>query len=79
MAQLLTTVVHSNRVYCLQTGFGQLLELFYLQPHGLVQELRFYPPEFLSDPPLTSAELAENQAFWQSAIETEIKPVLGLA
>ena len=79
IAQLLTTVVQSNRVYCLQPGFGRLLEQFYLQPHGLVQELKFYPSELLSDPPLTSAELAENQAFWQSAIETEIKPVLQLA
>ena len=40
--------------------------------------MKSYPGDFLSDPPLTDAGLAENQAFWKSALETGVRPVLRL-
>jgi tetratricopeptide (TPR) repeat protein len=73
LVRLVYSLAQSNRVYCLQSGVGFWLEPFYLQPHGLLQEMK--PTELLVDP-LTDAELAENQAFWQQAIETAVKPVL---
>jgi tetratricopeptide (TPR) repeat protein len=77
--QLVSRVAQSNRVFCLQPMTGILLEQFYLQPHGLLHEMKSYPPELVSDPPLASAALAENQAFWQSTIKTGVRPVLRLA
>jgi tetratricopeptide (TPR) repeat protein len=76
--QLVFRLAQSNHLYCLQPSFGRLLEPFYLQPHGLLHEMKFYPPDFVSDPPLSSAELVENQAFWQRAIESSVKPILQL-
>jgi tetratricopeptide (TPR) repeat protein len=37
-----------------------------------------HKPKPLSEPPLTSAELTENQAFWRDATETSIRPVVQL-
>jgi tetratricopeptide (TPR) repeat protein len=79
IVRLVARVGESNRLYCLQPGVGPLLNHFYLQPHGLLHEMKPYPPERLSAPPLTAAELAENQTFWRSAIETAVRPVLQLA
>jgi tetratricopeptide (TPR) repeat protein len=77
LVRLVYRVAQSNRVYCVQPGVGFLFEQFCLQPHGLLHELK-PDSEFLSDPPLTDALLAENQAFWQRAIEASVKPVLRL-
>jgi tetratricopeptide (TPR) repeat protein len=76
LVRLMSFVAQSNRVYCLQPSVGFLFEQFYLQPHGLLHEMKSYPPDRGSDPPLRSAELAENQTFWQRAIETGVRPVL---
>jgi tetratricopeptide (TPR) repeat protein len=75
--QLVSRLGQSNRVFCFKASVGSFLEPFYLQPHGLLHE-KSYPLEYLSDPPLTAAELAENQTFWQRAIETGVRPVLRL-
>jgi tetratricopeptide (TPR) repeat protein len=76
--KLMFNLMESNRVYCLQSGVGLLLDQLNLQPRGLLHEVKFYAPDSLSEPPLPSVALAENQAFWQSAIETGVKPLLGL-
>lgn len=78
LVQLVSRLAQSNRVCCLQPGPGFLLEQVRLQPHGLVQEMKSYPPDSFNGPPLTSAELAENQAFWHRAIETGVNPLLRL-
>ena len=75
LARLVSRVAQSNRVYCLQPGISYLFEVFYLQPHGLLHEMKSYPVELLGDPPLTAAELAENETFWQRAIETGARPI----
>jgi tetratricopeptide (TPR) repeat protein len=79
IVKLVTRAAQSDRLFCLPPTVGILLERFYLQPHGLIHEMKIYPFELLSEPPLTSATLAENQTFWQSAIEADVKPVLRLA
>jgi predicted Zn-dependent protease len=76
--QLLFRLVQSNRVYCVEPGFGLMLERFYLQPRGLLHELKFYPANSLSGSPPSSAELAENEAFWKRAIETGVNPLMPL-
>jgi tetratricopeptide (TPR) repeat protein len=74
LVRVLSNLARSNRVYFLKASFGSYLDPFYLQPHGLLLEMS-YPLESLTDPPLTAAELAENQTFWQRAIETGIRPL----
>ena len=77
LVQLVSRVAQSNRIYCFKASVGSYLEPFYLEPHGLLQE-KSHLLETLSDPPLTAAELGENQIFWQRAIETGVKPLLRL-
>ncbi|HOC56496.1 MAG TPA: hypothetical protein PKI20_12815 [Verrucomicrobiota bacterium] len=79
VVQLLDRVVQSNRVYCFPPAFGAMLNRFYPQPLGLIQEMKDYPSRNLSAPPLTPAELAANQDFWRNAIPAVVKPVLRLA
>ena len=78
VVRLIYSLGQSNHVYCLQLGVSPLLEEFYLQPHGLLQQMRIYSPDYLAAPPLKEAEMAENQAFWQRAIETSVRPLLQL-
>jgi hypothetical protein len=40
--------------------------------------LKFYPTNSLGSPPLSSEELAENEAFWKRAIKTGVDPLLRL-
>ena len=76
--QLLARVAQSNRLCCLPPSFGPLLNYFYPQSHGLLHEMKLFPRNLLSAPPLTAEELASGQAFWQQAIPAAVKPVLQL-
>src|ERR1035438_6635711 len=77
--RLLSRLVQSNHVYCLEAGVGFVLEEFFdLQPHGLLHEIKFYPTNSLSGRLLGPTELAENEAFWKHAIETGVQPLLRL-
>jgi tetratricopeptide (TPR) repeat protein len=76
--QLMSRLAQSNHVYCVEPGVALMLEEFYLLPHGLLHEMRPYPPYSLSGPLLSAAELAENEAFWKHAIETDVNPLLRL-
>ncbi len=76
--QRVTLLAESNRVCCVEPGVGFMLEQFYLQPQGLLHEMKFYPSNSLSGPLLSSLELAENGAFWKRATETGVNPLLRL-
>lgn len=51
-------------VYYLHPSFGYLFEVFYLQPHGVVYELRGFTNNAAQAPLPSAADVAENQAFW---------------
>ena len=51
-------------VYYLHPSFGYYFEHFYPVPHGLVCELRQCSTNAVAVPPLTEAEIAENETFW---------------
>jgi tetratricopeptide (TPR) repeat protein len=78
VVRLVSRLAQSNHVYCVDPGIGLMLEQFELQPHGLLNEMRFYPVNSLSRPPPGSEELAQNEAFWKHAIETGVNPLLPL-
>jgi Flp pilus assembly protein TadD len=52
--------------YYLNTTFGYYIEFFYQQPHGLALEMKRYSTNSIGRPPLTAAEVAENERFWQT-------------
>ena len=57
--------LNSNRpVFYLHPSFGYYFERFYAKPRGLVHELKPYPKDALSIPPMTTEEIMENQRFW---------------
>ena len=63
-------------LYYLHPPFGSPLELFHASPHGLIYQLKPYSTNEAGAPPLSAAEVAENQAFWRDA---EPGRLLGLA
>ena len=76
--QLMSRFAQSNHIYCVGPDVGLMLEKFYLQPHGLLNEMRLYPPYSLNGPQLSSVELEENEVFWKRALETDVNPLLQL-
>jgi tetratricopeptide (TPR) repeat protein len=53
-------------IYYLNTTFGYYIEVFYQNPRGLALEMKHYPTNALTRPPLTPAEISENEKFWQT-------------
>ncbi len=57
----------TREVYYLHPSYGhEYLEAFYLLPHGLVYELKAYPPATVSAPTLSAEEMTANESFWAS-------------
>ena len=50
------------------------MELFYLEPQGLVYEMKRYPTNVFN-PPLAPTTLTNNVAFWTRTIETIVDPL----
>jgi tetratricopeptide (TPR) repeat protein len=69
LVQLSLSLVASNSLYYLHPSFGYYFEFFYQEPHGLVYELRPYPSDMLTIPPLPKVWVDENIKFWQTADE----------
>ena len=73
---VLETVVElsrSNAVFYLHPSFGYFFEQFHLVPHQLVYELRPYPADTVSAPPLAPEAIKENDDFWTSLKQGELK------
>lgn len=78
LVQLIAGLARTNHLYCFEPGIGLIFEEFYLEPRGLLNELKFYPPYSLSGPLPSAAELAENEDFWKHIIESEVNPLVRL-
>ena len=78
LVQMMSRLAQSNHLYYLEPGIEFLREKFCLQPHGLLHEMKFYPPFSLNGRLLGAAELAENEGFWKQAIEANVKPLVRL-
>ena len=78
IVQMFVRLARSNHLYCIEPGIGLLLEEFCLQPHGLLNEMKYYPAYSLSGPLLSAAGLEENEAFWRNAMEKDVNPLLAL-
>jgi tetratricopeptide (TPR) repeat protein len=76
--RLMAELARSNRVCWLEANYGPLTELFYLQPRGLIYELKPYAPDAFSGPALAATELPELETFWKRVIEAGVDPVAKL-
>jgi tetratricopeptide (TPR) repeat protein len=76
LINLIAQLSQTNSIYYLHSSLGYYFELFYLQPHGLVYELKRYTTNSVAEPPLTAAEIAENEGFWKKANEEVLAPLL---
>lgn len=65
MLQLVTGLVRTNRVFYLHSSFGYFFESMYLEPAGLVSEMKFYPTNTVSPPALMPDAIARNEQFWE--------------
>ena len=76
LIQLLDRLAHTNRIFYLQPGAGKILfEQFYPLPLGAVSELKTYAENEYRIPPLTPAQLAEGEKFWDHAWDHELERV----
>src|ERR1035437_7041061 len=73
--QLVMRLAQTDRLFYIHPIYGPLLELFYLEPQGLVYEMKRYPTNVFTPPQLASAALTDNVAFWTRTIETIVDPL----
>jgi tetratricopeptide (TPR) repeat protein len=66
LQRLLFSLSQSNSITYLHPSFGYYFEIFDPRPRGLNLELKLYPTNSVFGPPLTAAELALNENFWNS-------------
>jgi len=74
--RLLERLSEHHSIYYLHPSFGYYFEQFYLQPHGLVYQVRPYATNEWLAPPLTGEQITENQRFWESSISNDLPAVL---
>jgi len=60
----LNLLSQSNTICYLNPSFGYYFEVFYLEPHGLVYQMKKLPEDTLLPPPPSTNLLAENEKFW---------------
>jgi len=66
LLQLMFKLSEKRPVYYLHPSFGYYFEVFYPQPRGMIYELKRYDTNSIAAPPLTDAEIAENETFWKN-------------
>jgi tetratricopeptide (TPR) repeat protein len=65
LAKIVRDLSKQHPVYYLHPSFGYYFDVFYPVPHGVVNELRLYPTNAITPPPLSDADFAENEASWK--------------
>jgi tetratricopeptide (TPR) repeat protein len=75
--RLISSLSATNQLFYLHPSFGYYFEYFYMQPHGLVYELKSYPPDSIYQPTLEIPLLEKNEQFW-SGMEDSLKKLIRL-
>ncbi len=78
LINLLLRLSETNAISYLHPSFGYYFEVFDQRPTGLSVELKRYPTNSLSGPPLSESEINANEKFWtarQAAID-RIEPFI---
>jgi tetratricopeptide (TPR) repeat protein len=72
---LLAVLGRTNDLYYLQPSFGYYFEEFYMEPHGLVYQLKTLPNDTLLPPPMSADLISENEKFWNRIEKTTLVPI----
>jgi tetratricopeptide (TPR) repeat protein len=64
MMQLAGGLVRSNRVFYLHPSFGFFFEAFYLEPSGLIFELKPFQTNSANPPALTAESISQTEKLW---------------
>ena len=73
---LIDLLAKTNALYYLHPSFGYYFEAFYMEPHGLVYELKPLPEDTLLPRRPDSRLQAENEAFWTQAENEALGPLV---
>jgi len=76
LIEILYLLHRGGPVYYLHPSFGYYFEYFQAKPRGMVYELKLNPTNTMASPPLTVAEVKEQDAFWRSIKAAEIDPLI---
>jgi tetratricopeptide (TPR) repeat protein len=80
LVYFLLQVGKQKPIYYLHPSFGYYFEVFYMEPHGVVYELKTFPNNTEAQPPLPSAaEIKSNQAFWKRMKDGPLQALPDLA
>jgi tetratricopeptide (TPR) repeat protein len=72
---LLASLAKTNDLYYLHPSFGYYFEVFYLEPRGLIYQIKTLPDDTLLPPTPDTNLVAENENFWAQAEKTALSPV----
>src|SRR5208282_2904286 len=72
-------VTQNYPVYYLHPSFGYYFEALYLQPRGMVYELKPYSTNLTQPPVATEAEIKTNEAYWAKLEAGPLKTLPELA
>lgn len=67
LVAMLSLLSKTNELYYLQPSYGYYFETFYMEPHGLVYQLKPRPADTLITPLPDAKLIAENEDFWNRA------------
>lgn len=70
--RLLEQVARSNRLFYLHPSYGQFFEGFYLEPTGMIFEMKLRGKNPLDLPALSGTTLAANEQFWTRLWDQEL-------
>ena len=65
-------------LYYIHPSFGLYFERFYMEPRGLVYQLKSYDTNSWQKPPLSTAQIAENQKIWENVTAAELPAITNL-
>lgn len=75
LLMVMARLAESNTLYYLHPSFGYYFEYFQTEPHGLIYELKRYPPGTLIAPAASAEIIKENEAFWASLDNADLKSI----
>ncbi len=70
LAQRLVELSRSNSICYLHPSYGYYFESFYMEPHGMIYQLKLRPQDQPLTPAPDAALIAENEQFWVRAQDT---------
>ncbi len=78
LTQLITELAKTAELWYLHPSFGYYFEYFYPETHDMVYRLKRYGDNTLLPPPLAPQTFAQNESFWNRALDSFLKPVLAV-